>query len=218
METSLFDDLTRTLVGKPTRRGVLRLLAGSALGGIVPTRLLPPTARSASKGKGKEKGKKNKGKKDKPKPRTCAANYQGCLSRPCCSKNCCAGTCIPSDELCCIDPAGGATNCGSGTVCCDPVNSTSFGCASPGQPVCCAWGIELYYPAGTTCCHAAEDGNDGACKDPEFPHCCPAAKGAGCCSNDRPVCCSDNSDSHYCCPGDTVCCPGEGEGGCCVLH
>src|SRR5688572_7694846 len=60
MDADRFESLLRSLTTSPSRRGALRLLAGSALGSLL---LGDPLAAEAKKGGGK--GGKNGGKKDK---------------------------------------------------------------------------------------------------------------------------------------------------------
>jgi len=105
----------------------------------------------------------------------------------------------------CITYGGISVTCDPGWDCCDPRTSTVAACRLPGFPVCCA-SDEFAHPAGTTCCDTFLDGIDGICDDPDFPHCCSPAEGAGCCRADLPVCCPIAAGGG-CCPLDhPVCC------------
>jgi hypothetical protein len=61
MEADWFDALRRSLAAPPSRRQALRLLVGSALGGLLPLGTLSTDARKGGKGKGKGKAKKGRG-------------------------------------------------------------------------------------------------------------------------------------------------------------
>jgi hypothetical protein len=67
MDRDRFDALLRSLLATGNRRGVMRVLAGSALGGLVVADPLLAEAKKGGKGKkkgkGKGKGKSKKGKK-----------------------------------------------------------------------------------------------------------------------------------------------------------
>lgn len=65
MDADRFDALLRSLAAPPSRRQALRVLMGSALGGLLPLGTLSTDARKGGKGKGK--GKKGRGKKGKGK-------------------------------------------------------------------------------------------------------------------------------------------------------
>jgi hypothetical protein len=63
MDGNHFDALLRSFSETPSRRTALRLLVGSALGGLLPLGTISTDAKKGGKGNGKGQGKKGKGKK-----------------------------------------------------------------------------------------------------------------------------------------------------------
>jgi hypothetical protein len=63
MDGNHFDALLRSFSETPSRRTALRLLVGSALGGLLPLGTISTDAKKGGKGNGKGQGKKGRGKK-----------------------------------------------------------------------------------------------------------------------------------------------------------
>ncbi len=157
MEQETFDALTRSAVtGGSPRRGLLRLLAGSALAGVTARLGMAEQAAAKSKHRGKghddhkpsgkvqAAGKKHKNKgndkhnkkdRDKPSPPSaCAQGFRRCSNGSCVADK--PGICCLGEEFC---PGGGCrpkngccpgqTDCGGG-VCVGPNE------CCPLQPVC----------------------------------------------------------------------------------
>jgi len=76
-----FDALLSSLVQTPSRRAALRLLAGFALGGLLP--LAPQHAEAKNKDKGKDKDKKGKKDKKKKKDKRKDGDTTICLNEIC---------------------------------------------------------------------------------------------------------------------------------------
>lgn len=220
MDHETFDSLTRFAAADGgTRRGLLRLLAGSALGSVAARLGLSDDATAKTKRHGKRrhdhqparqvqaaaKKRKNKNKdkrkdKDKP-PTTCKPG-----SRPCSNGNCIAD--LP--HMCCMDeefcPGGG---CRAKNECCSG-DRQCYGtttCVKPNE-----------------CCPAEKKCGDGEC----YPQdgCCPGQKNCGggvcvapneCCELTGPLC-ADECAEAVCvngewkcrseCTGDKTCCMG----------
>ncbi len=207
-----FDALTRSAMAEGgTRRALLRLLAGSALGsfvariGLGDVNAAKPKQQKANKKrrrptqaerkrqdqlqaerKGKGKGKPGK-KKPKPKP------PQGCTETfcdnggRCCGGSCAApGDCCPSEKKC-----GGG--CIAATTCCPYDERTCPDGSCVGLDACCPGEKEC---AGGLCisvfecCPDARMCDDGSCV------------AAGKCCPDERLCPND-----WCAPADE-CCPG----------
>jgi hypothetical protein len=194
-----FDALTRSLVGGlETRRGMLRLLAGSSLIGLAARFDLTEDAEARkkhpkrktrderersgavqsegkkSKGKGKGKGKGKQGK-DKSKDKDESSRDCGPGKKPCPG-----GICV-SQALCC-----------------------------PGERMC---GGEV---CQTGCCPDEYECPGGACIDP-LEECCPGQKkcpGNICLPEDE--CCpnEDGCDDAVCLPGEKLCLEGFWAGEC----
>ena len=122
MDTDRFDALLRSLLGAPSRRGALRLLASSALGGL----LTLGSGEGLAKKRGK--GKKGKGKKKRSSAPLAAPGVvctPQCLGRRCggngCGGSCgaCAEcqTCQPGLGLCPMTPGSDAAPCSGGACC-----------------------------------------------------------------------------------------------------
>ena len=140
MDADRFDALSRALTDTPSRRTLLRLLAGSAVGS-----LLGLSTRSTEARKKKKKKKKKK-KRCTPRcagkscgPNGCGGSCGSCSGGASCS----AGgtcTCPPGQELCrgscvaiCTGPVGAVRDprtCG----CCVQAGQT---CPAPGGLACC---------------------------------------------------------------------------------
>ena len=142
MDANHFDELLRTLVQSPTRRGIGRMLTGVALGGMAGRFLLTDT----------EAKKKRKHKRRKKK---CKGGKKKC-GKTCCAKaNCIGGVCCASDRAC------GVVCCQEGQVCGDPATST---CVA-GQGTCptgadsCSSANFIFCNGGAECvCAQATDG------------------------------------------------------------
>jgi hypothetical protein len=178
MDADRFAALLRSLASTPSRRGALRLLASSALGGCLTLRATDGNAR---KGKGKKKKKKKrKGTAAPIAPPTQDCTPQ-CLGRRCggngCNGSCGAcgqcQTCEPTLGLCPMrpdsddDPCTGGICCGG--ACCPPTCTCQITgplapfaelladhlglpypyCFAPGTGQTC--GTSSSCPAGTTC-------------------------------------------------------------------
>lgn len=212
MDRELFDALTRSVAGRgETRRGVLRLLAGTALGGLV-ARLGPaegaeakprrrkrrtarkPNATLQTEGKGKKKGKGKNKPKPKPKPRECYSDAACGACERCINGGCMElpAICDPNDcreEFC--NPETNSWECRSNcqletSVCCQGQCYAAPACGSTGKQL-----------NPETCqCECPRDQwecADGSCVTDQ---CCPGEKSCG-----RNVCVSANQ----CCPGQRRC-------------
>lgn len=145
MEEQRFDDLTRLVAGKTSRRQVLKVLAGAAVGGLFAGRLSPVMAA--------------------PK---CHRDGLGCDT----NSNCCSGYCV--NGKCAACPSGGVPcNYGpcngiygtfaGGTVCCaagetcspDPSNSGYGVCTCGAVPGVndCPSGMSGYASSGGCLCY-----------------------------------------------------------------
>jgi hypothetical protein len=200
MEHGHFDELTRSVAGgTETRRTVLRLLAGSVLGGLAarlgmteaaeakkkpkpkrrPKRKPPARPRAAGKGKGK-KGK-GKGKKQPP------PLPPGCQSCTECQM-CLDGACVPDPVLNGVRCLGSGAACGycQGGACAASVVPPCADGVCPPHGQCCAEDRR---------CPDAENDAGFACIDPATM-CCPDEKRCAsgcvyrkaCCEEDRPRC------------------------------
>lgn len=190
MDYGPFDALTRSVVRDGgTRRAVLRLLAGTTLGGFVGR--LGLTEVTAAKGK-KHKGKKHH-KKPKPPPvpdpacpdgkglcpdeKTCVYFDECCPGQD----QCADGTCVAQDQCC-----PGQRDCGGGV------------CVGPNK-----------------CCPAEKKCADGECYPKDGGFCCPEEKlcdsetcipQTECCELTVPLCA--NCEEAFCNNGTWSCRPG----------
>jgi hypothetical protein len=164
MDREQFDALTRTVAsGNETRRGVLRLLVGTTLGGLAARLRFAEGAEARQKrqkraqrkgreplqveGKGKKKGKK----KPKPKPRPLPPCGDG-------RWQCADGSCVPNEQCCPGEKACGGGVCVSANQCCNNERS----CADES----CV--------AANQCCVGEKRCGDGSCIP--FQDCCPGEK------------------------------------------
>jgi hypothetical protein len=133
METERFDRLTRGLAADPSRRDLIRVLAGLALGGAAAARMADAEAKKCGPCKKKKKGKC---KKKKPNDTPCETTGK-CLNGTCNQPP----TCQPAFALACFDGGdccSGAclgifpnSNCGQGaqgTPCFTNNDCTSNSC------------------------------------------------------------------------------------------
>jgi hypothetical protein len=233
MDQRDFDTLTRSAVAEVgTRRVLLRLLAGGALGGLVArlglsesatakakkkrkqrTSKAEPKQTSALQAEGKRKKRRGKNRNNRPQCDELAVPLCGACEEPLCvagdwackaigDTDCGNGVCVWDGE-CCPDKY----RCDDGT-CVDPLDE-----CCPEQKPCpggsCV-GADECCPGQKTCpgyaeCFAEED-------------CCPGALPPLCAECDKVVCeggdlvcrpksvvCSYPEDQEVCCNGDLVC-------------
>ena len=180
MDANRFEMLLRSLSGLPSRRGALRLLAGSALGSLI----TPDAVSTAAKKKG-GKGKKGKKKKQPPQdnqttsippppvagpcdgqPDDTPCNGDGlCLNGVCNPQSPCAGRdvrCGQGDNaVCCQAPRNGTATCGSGGSC-------NFVC-NQGYKRCDLLGGACI-PTGDCCTDSECQGTEDECQRPICDH------------------------------------------------
>jgi hypothetical protein len=180
MDHDQFDALTRTVTPvAPSRRAMLRLFAGTALGGVV--RLGGGEFVEAKRKKKKKKAPRCGG----ASPVQCPppANNPKAVCYPtgthCCSSAvgggacyignaCCppsvaypGGSCAMDDEVCCSAAAGGGSCSLSSPVCCAPSQLEPEGSCVPKGATCCPLGG--YCDAGESCCPPSPDFPYGSC-------------------------------------------------------
>jgi hypothetical protein len=204
MDDRRFDALTRTLAGgePDTRRTLLRLLAGGALGAVARFGLAEAIeakpggnhrrrgslrTESRGKGKGKDKGR-DKGKG--PKGQRCSPR---CADRGgrCCPDGSCAaqGSCCPGEKRC----GGGCINQKS---CCPSTEKECPGHRCVAKELCCPG--ERKCDDGecvSGCCLFEKTCRDGSCAGEN--ECCPGQKW---CQKNRRCIPEDG-----CCPGEKRC-------------
>lgn len=192
MEHETFDELTRQLKqGMGTRRGVVRLLAGSVLA----TAGIHLGLASGASVSAKRKKKRSTGRCRGAFPVNCPAPAGDPLGRCyprgaiCCSRTYGGGAC-PSGQTCCppslVHPEG---NCATPTDRCCPASAGGGSCPDF-APVCCAPTLQdpfgLCIPSGFKCCTSAQGG--GYCREDQT--CCPPSPGfpEGTCADPRVPC------------------------------
>jgi hypothetical protein len=142
MDAGRFESLLRSLSHAPSRRTTLRLLVGSALGGLLTTGSLSTAAKKRG-GKGKGKGKKKRGPGSPPL--TCGTGTKVCNGQCVATTVCCGG--CPTGSLCqngACNPCGASgqpccpgNTCGGGLECAFDSNGNTCGtCGLGGQPCC----------------------------------------------------------------------------------
>ena len=189
MDHAAFDELARMMKQEMgTRRGVVRLLAGSTLATVgIHLGVAHDDAVSAKR--------KKRGRCYGRLPVYCAPTAQD----P-------EGTCYPRGAICCGKSMGGGA-CPPGKTCCPPsIVHPEGNCASPAErccpaatgggscpnfaPVCCAPTLQdpfgLCIPSGFKCCTTAQGG--GYCREDQT--CCPPSPGfpAGTCADPGVAC------------------------------
>ncbi len=188
MEHGQFDALTRSVAGRAgTRRALVRLLAGSALGGVA---AVPGFSNAAEA--------KRKRKKKKKIARLCGGLFPIQCPPPigapneicypagthCCGSalgggacfignDCCppsvaypGGSCALEDEVCCSAAAGGGACHRSSPICCPPSLFEPEGSCIPTGNTCCPLGG--YCAANETCCPPSPADPYGFCAWPGY--------------------------------------------------
>jgi hypothetical protein len=222
-----FDDLSKALAGKHSRRSVLKAglgLAGAALASALPGRawadpggnsaaahfcntVLPP---GEARGRCKSTAAQGGG---------LFVQCGGDPTRICPQPTAPDLRCCPPGTTCC----GTSACCGAGEVCnpatqscepaCTPCPGTD-GCCPPGES-CCSFGRTTFCcPPNTFCCTST--GNGACC--PEGSKCCIHGPNVTCCPADSaccahvlPVCCPPGQVCSPCPEGSflpSICCPG----------
>ena len=204
MDSARFDDLARA-VGTTSRRGALRLLTGSALGGLL-SLLGRWEARACE-----------------PAGDGCSADAQccngrcravpGCIGKHCCNRTgktcadscqccsgrCCGGRCCKAGQIC--------VPIFTGVVCANGTKASGEAC-DPAEPYACASGeCGCFDPAHCTC-RAADCGPRGAaCAS--AAGCCQGACGPTPCSGGQEKCCAPTGapcgDRCDCCLAGSAC-------------
>jgi hypothetical protein len=118
MDTARFTTLVRSLSPSPSRRATLRLLAGSALGGLLPLSAQPSDARKKG---GKRKKKKRGGETPLVSPTP---------PRPTCTDT------VKNGSETDVDCGGTCPRCSDGKACLGPRDCTSAFCANTTCQIC----------------------------------------------------------------------------------
>src|SRR5215204_6311507 len=136
MDSDRFDALSRSLSLVPSRRGALRLLAGSAFGGLAILRPGAVVAHDALKACKKKSGKQKKKCVKKAKQHNASHTPQSSAS---CTPNCSGKRCGPNGCGGSCGTCGGVRSCPNGACVC-PSDTTPCGetaCCRNADEQCC---------------------------------------------------------------------------------
>jgi hypothetical protein len=176
MDTIPIVALLRRLRPTPSRRAVIRALAGLGVGSFLVPAMTPQDTGADGKRPHRHKPHRKKKRKKHPSQR-CQSTFEYCEAGQ--YSECCSTAEDPESgehlEIC--------TDCG----CCATGNAKC--CASGGDGLCC--------PSDAQCCYATDFKSSACCSSSET--CC----GAGCCHNDA-FCCQ-RGDGDWCCPTGSQC-------------
>jgi hypothetical protein len=224
MDADRFDAAVRTLVARPSRRGLLAgLLASLPLALAVDQSDAKPRR---GKHRRRRRGKPGKGCTPNCTGRTCGGNGCGGSCGTCGSGRTCEnGTCVCRGTDCGDGRCCSSTN---GMCCPETVQDPAGSCAQSGSTCCTSDQGGGACPAGRPqCCPSTPRNPRGLCLKPD-EICCTAAEGGGWCGPANPVCCPPSNlyprgtccpTAESCCNESTLCTEGfTCQDGCCVAE
>lgn len=184
MDADRFEDFVRSLATPPSRRAVIRALAGLVAGPFLAP--LINRAGVAAKRRHRHRGRHRRRKRPdrRPEEQPCGQNQEWCAAGD--FSGCCNTQTDPEG-----DPVEICTDCG----CCE--SGASQCCEASVDAVCCG--------NNDVCCRT---------KNFEFPFCCAQGEtccGDVCCEAGETCCQNPDSGHGKCCPSDTTCYPGSGD-------
>jgi hypothetical protein len=159
MEEQRFDDLARLVAQKTSRRQVLKVLAGAAVGGIFAERLSPAWA-SSTRSQCAQFCNATFGK-DTPATSQCLKDGK---SNP---NALCNSACNGGSGTLCGSTSGGHYTSYSSTTCCTSghsCDSSTYTCSvCPTGQVACTYAASGAFSGGTVCCASGETCYGGYC-------------------------------------------------------